>query len=170
MLNQALRLLDPEIILMIGFYICDLHRQLERLHQEQIDQHRGELFTVYRGQRLSMDDFAKLSKSIGGLLSFNSFLSTSSEKDVPLMRAISATDEPDIYGILFVITVDPKLHSTVFANIEKISYFSIEAEILFSMHTVFRIRHVINLKQHDRLFEVRLTLTNDDDRQTANSN
>ena len=124
-----------------------------------------QLFTVYRGQRLSTGDFAKLRKTIGGLLSFNSFLSTSTGKDVPLTLAVSTTDDPDMYGILFVITVDPKIPSTVFAHIEEISYFSTEAEILFSMHTIFRIGQVINLKQHARLFEVHLTLTNDDDKQ-----
>ena len=135
------------------------------MHTEQIEQYREQLFTVYRGQRLSTADFTKLRKTVGGLMSFNSFLSTSRDKDVPLIRAISATDDSDMYGILFIITVDPTIHSTVFANIETISYFSIEAEILFSMHSVFRITQMINLEQHDRLFEVHLTLTNDDDRQ-----
>ena len=66
-------------------------------------------------------------------------------------------------GILFEMTIDPKITSTPFADIQGVSYFQTEAEILFSMHTVFRIGSIKSMDKSDRLFEVQLTLTADDD-------
>jgi hypothetical protein len=47
MLNRALGVQDVEILIKMSFFICDLHRQLEHLHQAM--NHR-EILTVYRGQ------------------------------------------------------------------------------------------------------------------------
>ena len=85
MLNRSLRLLEADIIVNMGFFIHDLHRQIEHLHQNQISQYRGRPFTVYRGQGLSVEHFQKLEKTRGGLISFNSFLSTSKERGVSLL-------------------------------------------------------------------------------------
>ena len=76
MLNRALRLLDMEVMIKLGFFIRSLHLQLEQLHQEQSANFQ-QAFTVYRGQELSQNDFQNLLDSKGGLLSFNNFLSTS---------------------------------------------------------------------------------------------
>ena len=66
-------------------------------------------------------------------------------------------------GILFVTTMALKIDAVTFANVKKHSYFGTENEILFSMHTVFRIDDVLGLNKGERLFEVRLTLTGEDD-------
>ena len=163
MLNRALRLLESDIIVDMGFFIHDLHRQIEKLHREQVDQYGGQCFTVYRGQGLSTADFEKLKNTQGGLLSFNSFLSTSKVEDVSLDFARRSSKKVDTVGILFVMTIDPALTSTPFAEIMEHSYFGEEAEVLFSMHSVFRVVHVKRLEKDSRLFEVRLTLTGDDD-------
>ncbi|CAF4388010.1 unnamed protein product [Rotaria magnacalcarata] len=76
MLNRALRSLDMEAMIKLGFFIRHLHIQLEELHQEQSANFQ-KAFIVYRGQGLSQQDFQNLSDSKGGLLSFNNFLSTS---------------------------------------------------------------------------------------------
>ncbi|CAF1190122.1 unnamed protein product [Adineta steineri] len=53
MLNQALRLMDVDIIVQMGFFINDLHRDIQRLHSQQFDgQQSDKTFTVYRGQGL----------------------------------------------------------------------------------------------------------------------
>ncbi|CAF4381793.1 unnamed protein product, partial [Adineta steineri] len=78
MLNQALRLMNVDIIIRMGFFINDLHRDIQRLHSEQFDDPQsGKTFTVYRGQCLLKEDFTEMTKTKGGLLSFNNFLSTS---------------------------------------------------------------------------------------------
>ncbi|CAF1445550.1 unnamed protein product, partial [Adineta steineri] len=83
MLNQALRLMNVDMIVRMGFFINDLHRNILRLHSEQfLGQQFGRTFTVYRGQCLSKEDFIEMTKTKGGLLSFNNFLSTSKNRDV----------------------------------------------------------------------------------------
>ena len=39
-----------------------------------------------------------------------------------------------------------------------------EDEVLFSMHSVFRIRDIKSMDGNDRLYQVDLTLTSDDDK------
>ena len=76
LLNWALRDQESDVIIKMGFFICDLHRHIEQLHKEQSKDFQKE-FTVYRGQGISREMFEKLKKTKGGLLSFNNFLSTS---------------------------------------------------------------------------------------------
>ncbi|CAF5142659.1 unnamed protein product, partial [Rotaria sp. Silwood1] len=68
-------------------------------------------------------------------------------------------------GILFQITIDPAVSSTPFASIRDESYFKKEDEILFSMHTVFRIGEVRKIDNNRALYQVDLKLTSDDDPQ-----
>ncbi|CAF4483612.1 unnamed protein product, partial [Rotaria sp. Silwood2] len=75
MLNYALRTLDMEAMTKMGFFIRNLHRQLEELHKKQLDNYMTK-FIVYRGQGLTVQDFQHLFDAKGGLLSFNNFLST----------------------------------------------------------------------------------------------
>ena len=166
MLNRALRLLEADIIVNMGFFVRDLHRQIEQLHREQVDQYGGQTFTLYRGQGLSAADLVKLKSSQGGLTSFNSFVSTSKNEAVSLDFAKASSQKEGTVGILFVMTIDPTLKKTPFADVGKFSYFDKkEAELLFSMHSVFRIGQAKRLDKQDRLWEVRLTLTADDDPQ-----
>ena len=139
MLNRALRLLEADIIVNMGFFIHDLHQQIQQLHKEQLTGYGGRPFVVYRGQGLSTGDFEKLKRSRGGLMSFNCFVSTSTKKDKPVEFTHTAAMDPDRVGILFVMTIDPNISGTPFADIKEVSFFQDEAEILFSMHTVFRI-------------------------------
>ena len=165
MLNRALRLLEADIIVNMGFFIHDLHQQIQQLHKEQLPGYGGQPFVVYRGQGLSTGDFEKLKRSRGGLMSFNCFVSTSTKKDKPMGFARNAAMDPDRVGILFMMTIDPNISGTPFADIKEVSYFQDEAEILFSMHTVFRID---SIKQADKTgghMQVNLILTVDQDTQ-----
>jgi hypothetical protein len=165
MLNCALRTTDVDIIIQMGFFISDLHRHIQTLHQEQfgVDQ-IGKTLTVYRGQALSTADFKTLKDTKGGLLSFNNFLSTSTDRTVSLRFAHSALTDPNSVGILFVMTIDPTKSTTPFASINGVSYFQTENEVLFSMHTVFRIGKIQSMGGNPRLFQVDLTLTGEDDK------
>ena len=83
MLNHALRVMNADVIIKMGFFIGDLHRQIEQLHKEQYSKHlTGETFILYRGQGLSKTDFEQMSKIKGGLMAFNNFLSTSTNRDI----------------------------------------------------------------------------------------
>ncbi|CAF3469752.1 unnamed protein product, partial [Rotaria sp. Silwood2] len=55
--------------------------------------------------------------------------------------------------------------STPFALIDEYSAIPQEQEILFSMHTVFRVGEIKQSASNSRLWEVQLTLTDDNDPQ-----
>ena len=159
MLNKALRAQDIEIIIKMGFFMRDIHRQIDQLHELSPIR---DTFIVYRGQSMVNADFEKIRNNKGGLLSFNSFLSTSTDRNVALYFAQIAQKHPDVTSILFRMVIDPSSH---FASLGKnISFFKdMEKEILFSMHTVFRIGEMKQIG--GMLWEIELKLTRDDDEQ-----
>ncbi|CAF1117874.1 unnamed protein product [Adineta steineri] len=163
MLNRALRLMEGDIMTRMGFFIGDLHRHIEQLHQEQYaGTTAADTFTVYRGQGLSIGDFEQLIKTKGGLISFNNFLSTSKDRDLSYAFAESNQTNPDLAAILFVMKVNPSQSTISFASVADISHFQ-EEEVIFSMHSVFRIQDIKQMGENNRLYEVNLTLTTDND-------
>jgi tetratricopeptide (TPR) repeat protein len=166
LLNSALRMLEAKAIIKIGFFLRDLHHQIAELHRKQGGSYHTKPFTVYRGQGLSTTDFEKFCKTKkGGLISFNNFLSTSTDREVSLEFAQTALIKPDTVGILFQMFVNPAVSSIPFAAIREMSFFNAEEEILFSMHTVFRIGDITQIDSNNSLYQVDLELTADDDQQ-----
>jgi tetratricopeptide (TPR) repeat protein len=158
LLNQALRTQDVRVLIKIGFFLRDVHRHIAQLHSET--EHSNGVFVVYRGQGMLNDDFAKIQQCEGGLLAFNNFLSTSFDPKVSMKFARRALNNPQTVGILFKMSIDPSASSAPFAKLDNVSYFEAsEKELLFSMHTVFRIIGVKMIA--DRLWEVNLTLNDD---------
>jgi Tfp pilus assembly protein PilF len=165
MLNRALRTLEGDTIIKMGSFIHDLHQHIQALHQEQVGSCLGKTFRVYRGQGLSTTDFEKLQKTKGVLMSFNNFLSTSKNHDVSLRFAKRASTKANMVGILFEMTIDPSISLTPFASIQGVSFYSREEEILFSMHSVFRVGEIIKIDSSSPLYQVNLKLTSDNDQQ-----
>jgi hypothetical protein len=62
------------------------------------------------------------------------------------------------------MTMNPSKSTTPFASINDVSYYQDEDEILFAMHSVFRIRDITSMDENNRLFRVDLTLTSDIDK------
>ena len=164
MINRALRLLEADIIMKMGFFLCDLHQQITQKHQLQVTNYDGKRFTLWRGQGITTDAFAKMSASKGGLLAFNSYISTSKSRDVSFLYAESSAQGEDIVGVLFVMSIDPNIDATPFADIQDLNVFD-EPEALFSMHSVFRIGEIAKIKGLGQIFEVNLTLTSEHDPQ-----
>jgi hypothetical protein len=104
-----------------------------------------------------------LKKTQGGLLSFNNFLSTSKNRDVSLKFARRTISTSDLAGILFIMKIDPSIPLTPFASIHDVSAYQTEEEILFSMHSVFRIEQMKEIDRNDRLWQMDLLLTSDND-------
>ena len=98
-------------------------------------------------------------------MSFNNFLSTSKTQNISLGFAKGALDTPNMVGILFQMSIDSSVSSAPFASIKDVSFFKEEEEILFSMHTVFRIGDIKQIDKNNLLYQVELTLTSDDDPQ-----
>jgi tetratricopeptide (TPR) repeat protein len=160
MLNWALRTLSIDAILKMGFFIHDLHRHIGEVYKEQRDNYKKP-FTVYRVQVFSNADFAKLCQNEGGFISFDNFLlvdKNKSEKDY-FNDAGDAIKDKDhnMFGIVFVMLIDPKKSTNVFAAISPS-----EQKFIFSFHTVFLINKAKPMG-NDRIYKVKLTLTSDGD-------
>jgi len=166
MLNRALRLMEVDLIIKMGFFVRDLHNHIAELHLQQYSgPFNKEPFVVYRGQSLSLKDFNDLKDAQGGLLSFNNFLSTSLSREVSLAFADGNQRDPNRIDILFQITIDPSIPSSIFANVKDFSNFKEEEEILFSMHSIFRIELVNKIDGNDRHWQVDLTLVHENNSQ-----
>jgi hypothetical protein len=112
---------------------------------------------------MSSNEFEKAKNSQGGLLSFNNYLSTSTDRQVAFMFAETAGDNPALIGVLFHIDIDPSISSVMFISFNNIRHhLDEEQEILFSMHIIFRI--VESIKIGKRLWEVMLIITDDNDK------
>ncbi|CAF3122691.1 unnamed protein product [Rotaria socialis] len=170
MLNRGLRSLDIEAMSKLGFFIRSLHLQLKQLHQEQATNFQKP-FTVYRGQGMNKEDFQNLLDSQGGLLSFNNFLSTSMDQKMTTNFVHGTLQKnEDVVGVIFIMKIDPSRISsfiTPFAMIHHHSAVPSEQEILFTMHTVFRVVEIKQTVRNHRLWEVQLTITDDNDPQLS---
>ena len=165
MVNRALRSQETDVILKMGFFIRDLHRHIKELYKKQSKSFQ-KTFTVYRGQGYLGEVFENIQKSKGGLISFNNFLSTSTEPNVAIFFASSASEDPSYVGVVFIISIDPSVPSAPFASLDEVScYKTKEKEVLFSMHTVFRIGDIKQSKNGDGIWNIHLTLTRDNDPQ-----
>ncbi|UJR19101.1 hypothetical protein I4U23_022232 [Adineta vaga] len=78
--------------------------------------------------------------------------------------AESAQGNSTLVGIVFEMDIDGIVSTTPFAELEdKDSRFTTEKEVLFSMHTIFRIDEITEIT--DGLWYVQLKLTNDQDKE-----
>ncbi len=135
MLNRALRMMEVDLIIKMGFFVRALHNNIVALHSEQYGgHHHSDSFTLYRGQGLSQTDFDQLKNTQGGLLAFNNFLSTTQNRTVSLDFARRTITSSNLVGVLFVMKIDPSISATPFANVRNVSFYQGEEEILFSMH------------------------------------
>ncbi|CAF0868751.1 unnamed protein product [Adineta ricciae] len=165
MLNDGIRFLDGDIMTRLGFFIKDLHQNIEKVHKKQ---QVAQTFTVYRGQKLSVDDFERLRRTKGGLMSFNSFLSTSTKREISLGFARQGLSNKNLLGILFTMEIDPKQSTVPFASISQLSNMPNENEVLFSMLNVFTVDEIRQIDGNHQLMEVHLTLTHDNDPDLTN--
>jgi hypothetical protein len=64
------------LIIKLGFFVHDLHLDIEQLHKQQFDSSNdNNSLKVYRRQGVSKIDFEQMQKNKGGLILFNNFLS-----------------------------------------------------------------------------------------------
>jgi tetratricopeptide (TPR) repeat protein len=165
-LNKALRTENIDIIFKFRFFLSDLFNQLKLLHNEFMEILDDIILTVYRGGCVSVNELENLKTNIGGFISFNTFLSTSLDKDVALLFAGQGDNRPLRESILFQIKIFTQSNLKPFANIKEKSFMKDEDEILFSLGTIFRIESVECLNQY--IWIINLTLSGDEDLQIQN--
>ncbi|UJR13533.1 hypothetical protein I4U23_000547 [Adineta vaga] len=165
-LNRALRQVDIGMIMKMSFFIQHLHQQLDLLRIEQYKKRRfRDSFRVYRGQQLSKSILDQLRSMKSEYFSFNSFLSTSQNLATPLefFKLYPATQ--NLINILFIMDINPAIASNTFAAISGMSVHGYEEEILFSMHTVFRIKKMklVTEDKNDCYWQIELEQVDDFD-------
>lgn len=166
MIHRALRTQDTELILKMGFFIRDLHEQIQRQHSQM---RKSQPFTVYYGQGMLNTDFQRLSRNKDGLVSFNDFLLTTTNRQMSLNLAQQPMKNPNFTSVLFHMEINPSTATSPFTSLNKNSYLpNADKDILFSMHTIFRITDVKSIG--DRLWQVSLTLTSDNDKKLTQLN
>ena len=102
--------------------------------------------------------------STDGLISFNNFLSTSKNHAISLSFARRAVKNSEMMAVLFVMTIKSTRSNTPFAHVVDVGYYkAAEDEVLFSMHSVCRIRDITVVDDNPRLVQVQLDLASDKD-------
>lgn len=133
LMNKALRVLHIDTLYLFGFFIRDLHKQLE-------ERKCSKSVSLYRCQLMSKDEIELLRKSVGNYIAMNSYFSTSINRN----RALAFLDDSsDLEKVLFEIEANPHLEGVKpFANIASKSYYPEEEEILFAFGSIFQLKSV----------------------------
>lgn len=161
MLTSALQTQNVTNIIKMGFYIKDLHQQIKEIYATT---NKNTTMDTYRGQVMAKSEFEKLKKNVGCLIAFASFLSTTTNSVEALLYTECAETDFQLIGTIFEMKIDPSISKNPFVSLSDINDIPFcENEILFSMHTVFRIDAVEHVS--DNLWSVNLTLTSDNDGQ-----
>ncbi|CAM4904932.1 unnamed protein product [Rotaria socialis] len=140
LVNKALRTEDVELLYLFRFFIVDLSSQLEH-EWRRLYSGKTEILALYRGQTMLTEEFDKLKKSVGIIISTNGFFSTTRDNQVALGFIVSHSNEQK--RVLFEIKVDCRLQTIVFADIENYSQMEGEQEVLFGLGSVFKIDNVM---------------------------
>lgn len=131
-MNKSLRIEDNSALYQLRFYILDLSEQLGLKFIEM--KKTTKMLKLYRGLKLRLDEVANLQRSIGSLISFNGYLSTTSEHSRAYDFVIKATKIEGIARVLFEYEVDLEtVHEIVVADIRQYLTFPEEAEHVFDI-------------------------------------
>ncbi|CAF2566002.1 unnamed protein product [Rotaria sp. Silwood2] len=137
--------------------IIHIHEQLKTMRNEDT-----KIITLYRGQKIGNEEIEKLRRNINGLISFNSFLSTSSDKEVAHMFG-SCEGNEETNGQTSVV-FEMKTACNLFSNISEVAEHPDEQEYLFLVGTTFKIVSVKKIERDRKNYwYVQLIDTTDDD-------
>ena len=137
LLNKALRVQNIDLLFLFRFFIRDIQVRLDQLKCLSV-------VSVYRSQLLSDKELTMLKNSVGRLISMNSFISTTRNRELALfMLGDSEVPSHNLKRVLFEIEADPQqAGSKYFADITCESSFIDEEEVLIMFGSIFRIKKV----------------------------
>ena len=165
-LNKALRFQDIDVLVAFRFFITDIHQQLTKLQQDQ----KIGAIKVYRGQMLPVADLEIMKRSIGKVVSFHSFLSTTYNRHKAVAFVLSPLGgDTKFVNVLFEIECtqySPRLlASKPFADISALSCMPEENEVLFTLGTHFRVE-ANDYDRENEIYVVKLNLVCDTEKVT----
>jgi tetratricopeptide (TPR) repeat protein len=144
-----------------------LYRQLSEEHANYLISHTStteeSILRVYRGQAIAVGELNLIRESRGAFISFNNFLSTSTNQMMAKSFAKGATIVDGLTRVLFEFQIDTRLLGTKpYADISKVSYYQGEEEILVMLGSIFRIDQV-EYDEDAQLWLAKLSLCNEND-------
>ncbi|CAF1273675.1 unnamed protein product [Adineta steineri] len=155
LLNKALRVQDIHLIFLFRFFLRDIQKQLKQCRCLSF-------VRLYRGQLISNEELEILRTSIGQLISMNSLLSTTLNREQALKFLCRSKISDDEHRILFEIDADPQLTGIKpFAEIANLSYYPKEEEVLLMLGSIFRLNDIS--RNVDDSWNIQMTLCSDDD-------
>ncbi|CAF2629125.1 unnamed protein product [Rotaria sp. Silwood2] len=160
-LNKALREQSIDMIFAFRFFLTELFEQVSQLYRSMKINDKN-IIHVYRGQVIAKEELEQMQSSIGGFISINSFFSTSRSETKARNFAKQAKITESLRRILFRIEIDPRLPTKPFADIEGISFYPNEREILFMLGSIFRINKIHD-DDKDELSIINMSLCSEDD-------
>ncbi|CAF0831567.1 unnamed protein product, partial [Didymodactylos carnosus] len=140
MLNKALRTNNIQTLFLFRFFITDLCQQLKQIHQQQ-----KPVVKVYCGKLLTIERINTMYASIGHYLLINTFLSTTTDRNVAVAAlSLTTTNDNQLQSVIFEILLDFSHTPTTkpYANIRNLLNFETENEILISIGSIFKIENV----------------------------
>ena len=164
---------EPKILIFYSYFvffwpICIIN-YVQKLYSEQFSinpKYTGKTLILYRGQNMKISEFNHIKGNVGGLLSVNTFFSTTDDLEVAIV--FSGFDDkdrlPELISVVFKIEIDlthPVINKP-FASIEHLSRFSDEYEVLFSVGSIFRILNVQYIQISEGYWHVKMKLVDDD--------
>jgi len=164
-LQRVLRTREIDLIYKLGFFIKQIHIQLNRLYEENLTLMKN-ISTVYRGKTVSHDEFDSLLKDkTGEFLSFSSYLIASITKQTATNFIYDRLKlHPDTIGILFEIEIDLiKFNEKTPFALMKDADFDCDA-ICFNLYPVFSIQSIESIRNDSITYwSVKLTIVDHDD-------
>ncbi|CAF0824845.1 unnamed protein product [Didymodactylos carnosus] len=151
-LNKALRQHNTEVLFLLGFFLCDIYKQLKEQHlkfKSSAAHLDSPTIKLYRGQMMKMTEIKRLDKNNPDRSYYayayrinNSFLSTSLDRNLALFfLSLGGThrDDDELQSVLFEIEIDLRGRSQPFADISHLSQFPSESEVLFMIGNMFNL-------------------------------
>ncbi|UJR24677.1 hypothetical protein I4U23_006050 [Adineta vaga] len=162
-LNKALRLQNLDDVIAFASLIRDIDRQLKEEYKTFVKTKKTSIIQVYRGQLIHKDEINRLKSNQGQLISMNSFLSTSANREKALHFTVTQSPPTEqLTAILFEIYANIQSPSRPLADIKHLRGFSDDEEVLFMFGCIFRLDD-ISFDEELKIWRGKLTLCGDND-------
>ena len=170
-LNRALRQQNIALIFLFGFFIQDLHQQLQREYQASEPRGLETKSTLYRGQTMSASEIREQLHPLAPLdpkIINNSLFSATSNRSLALGYVnpdANPDDRNSEQNVLFEFDISSSHHDKEsfsrrpFADVSHLSQFDSEEETLFMIGTNFRFNREsihYNAEEHVWIFKFAL--------------
>lgn len=157
MVSRVCASFDFVALFQIRYFICDLYFQLKQLHQAQLPRLLQTDLKVYRGVRMSSEEFDRL-RIRGQLFVTRNFVSTTTEENVARFFSGETAMSDNQISVIISMHIDREgLSEKPVAFISENGQFVDEAEVMLSMGIVFRVLSCTEVRDKGiDLFKIRM--------------